>query len=127
MEPKLSSVGVRDLRRVVIPTLVLAVPLDARHDLHRVIIPTPVPIDPCRHPLSCNRIWKQQGTSGDGLDHLRALLQADLEVGGDGVVHDVSPKLARRRRLGVARSKGRRCRWGRHRKAQPSNSMAPTK
>jgi hypothetical protein len=51
MEPKLSSVGVRDLRCVVIPTPVLVVLLDARHDLHRVFIPTPVPLDPYRHPL----------------------------------------------------------------------------
>jgi hypothetical protein len=50
MEPKLSSVGVRDLRRVVIPTPVLVVLLDARHDLHRVFIPTTVPFDPYRHP-----------------------------------------------------------------------------
>jgi hypothetical protein len=56
MEPKLSSVGVRDLRRVVFPTPILIVPLNDRCDIHRVIIPTPVPINPCRHPPSRDRI-----------------------------------------------------------------------
>jgi hypothetical protein len=81
MEPKLSSVGVRDLRRVVMPTPVLVILLDARHDLHCVIIPTPVrtPIasiaaPPARGRCACR---SDGGPHGKGADQSRPLAFPD--------------------------------------------------